>query len=51
MVLRAESSRRVVVSVIIMLVFAAIIGKLFYIQVIDSSYKFSAANNVLRYIT
>lgn len=51
MVLRAESSRRVVVSVIILLVFAAIIGKLFYIQVIDSTYKFSAANNVLRYIT
>jgi len=50
-VLRAESNRKVVVSVIIILVFAVIISKLFYIQVVNSSYKFSAANNVLRYVT
>ncbi|MDI3526932.1 MAG: penicillin-binding protein 2 [Tenuifilum sp.] len=47
----SENRRKTVISIIIALAFFAIIGKLFYIQVIDSSYKFSAANNVLRYVT
>lgn len=34
-----------------MLVLAIIAAKLFFIQVVDSSYKFSANNNVLRYVT
>lgn len=51
MAVRVENNKRLVVAVIIVAVFVIIIAKLFYIQVMDSSYKFSAANNVLRYIT
>ena len=43
--------RSIVISAIIVLVLAIIAAKLFFIQVVDSSYKFSANNNVLRYVT
>lgn len=39
------------ITVGIVVVFLIILGKLFYIQVIDDSYKLSADNNVLRRIT
>ncbi len=45
------TDRRNIISGIIIVVFVAIIFRLFYIQVIDSRYKLSASNNVLRYIT
>ncbi len=45
------TDRRNIISGIIIVVFVAIIVRLFYIQVIDSRYKLSASNNVLRYIT
>lgn len=43
--------RSVVIAAIIVLVLVTIATKLFYIQVVDSSYKFSADNNVLRRVT
>lgn len=48
---QVATDKKYVVSGIIILVFFIIIAKLFYIQVIDSTYRFSAENNVLRYIT
>lgn len=45
------TDRRNIISGIIVVVFVAIIARLFYIQVVDSRYKLSASNNVLRYIT
>ena len=45
------SSRREVIIVIFITVCAIFIGRLFYIQIIDDSYKLSADNNVLRYVT
>ena len=41
-------SRRIIISGIILIIFIIIIIKLFMLQVIDSSYKLSASNNVLR---
>jgi len=49
--LNITTDKKYIVSGIIILVFVVIIIKLFYIQVVDSRYKFSANNNVLRYIT
>lgn len=46
-----NSRRNIVIALIIVAVLMAIVVKLFYIQVIDTSYKFSANNNVLRYVT
>ncbi|KAB2870461.1 MAG: penicillin-binding protein 2 [Bacteroidales bacterium] len=45
------TDKKYIISGIIILVFIVIIVKLFYIQIVDSRYKFSANNNVLRYIT
>ena len=45
------SRRNIIISGIIVLVLSIIAVKLFYIQVVDSSYKLSANNNVLRYVT
>lgn len=45
------SSRRFVVIAIFALVTIILLGKLFYIQVIDQSYKRSFENNTLRYVT
>lgn len=44
-------NRKYVIGLIIASVSLAIILRLFYIQVLDSSYKVTASNNVLRYIT
>ena len=41
--------RRYVISGIIILIFAVIIIRLFFLQIITSSYKLSADNNVIRY--
>ena len=45
------SSRREVIIVIFITVCVIFLGRLFYIQIIDDSYKLSADNNVLRYVT
>ncbi|MBQ9469425.1 MAG: penicillin-binding protein 2 [Bacteroidales bacterium] len=45
------SRRNIIISGIIVLVLSVIAIKLFYIQVVDTSYKHSANNNVLRYVT
>lgn len=50
MQLNITTDKKFVISGIIVLVFVVIVVKLFYIQVVDNSYKFSANNNVLRCI-
>ncbi|HSW68478.1 MAG TPA: penicillin-binding protein 2 [Bacteroidales bacterium] len=44
-------NRRVVVEVIIIVVGAILTVRLFYLQIINQSFKLSASNNVLRYVT
>lgn len=44
-------NRKYIIGMMIIVVSAIIILRLFYIQVLDSSYKVTASNNVLRYIT
>lgn len=44
-----EGNRIRILQVVVVLVALVIIGRLFYIQVIDSRYKAGAENNVLRY--
>lgn len=51
MQLNITTDKKYIISGIIIIVFVVLVIKLFYIQVVDSSYKFSANNNVLRYIT
>lgn len=51
MPVNVTNDKRNIISVIIILVFLIIIVRLFLLQVIDPSYKLSASNNVLRYIT
>lgn len=46
-----NSRRNTVIAAIIVVILVIIASKLFYIQVVDNSYKFSANNNVLRHIT
>lgn len=46
-----STDRRYIITGIIILVFVVISLRLFHIQLIDSSYRMSASNNVLRYIT
>ncbi len=41
--------RIVILQVVVIAVFAVIVGRLFYLQVIDNTYKENADNNVLRY--
>ena len=43
-------SRYRILQLVVIAAFAVIAARLFYIQVIDSSYKMSADNNVLRYM-
>lgn len=43
--------RRYIIGAIIILVFIIYTGRLFYIQIIDNSYKVSAENNSQRYVT
>lgn len=43
--------RKIVVGAIIILIALIYISRLFYLQVIDTKYKYSADNNVLRYET
>ena len=43
--------RKFVVSSIMFAAVAAILLRLFFIQVVDSSYKVTASNNVLHYVT
>ncbi len=44
-------TKRLVISLIFLFTALIFIAKLFYIQVIDTSYKLSAENNTLRYVT
>ena len=44
-----EGSRIKVLQIVVILITLIIIGRLFYIQVIDTRYKAGAENNVLRY--
>ncbi|HLN56067.1 MAG TPA: penicillin-binding protein 2 [Bacteroidales bacterium] len=44
-------SRKYVIITIIVLACAGLLGKLFYLQVGQDSYRLSAENNVLRYVT
>lgn len=46
-----STDRRYVITGIIILTFLVIIIRLFHLQVIERSYRLSASNNVLRYIT
>ena len=46
-----STDRRYIITGIIILVFVVIGLRLFHIQLIDNSYRMSASNNVLRYIT
>jgi penicillin-binding protein 2 len=49
--MNALSGRRYVIAVIFLAVCVIYLMRLFYIQVINDSYKMSANNNVLRYMT
>lgn len=44
-------NRKYIVMSLIILACAGLLGKLFYLQVIEDSYRLSADNNVLRYVT
>lgn len=46
-----STDKRNIIIGIIVLVFAVIVAQLFHLQVVERSYKMSATNNVLRYIT
>lgn len=46
-----QVNRRLLITFIFTLVVVIMVGKLFYIQILDPSYKLSADNNVLRRIT
>lgn len=48
---RSLSNRRFIVSLIFITIGLIFIARLFYIQIIETRYKSSADNNVLRYIT
>jgi penicillin-binding protein 2 len=45
------STRQIIIGGIMVLVFLIYIGRLFYIQIIDPTYKYSAENNSQRYVT
>ena len=44
-------NRKYVISALFVVLFLALIGRLFYIQVIKDTYRLSAENNVFRYVT
>jgi penicillin-binding protein 2 len=46
-----STDKRNIISAIIVLVFLIILTRLFFLQVIDRSYRLSASNNILRYVT
>jgi len=46
-----SNNRRYIISGIIIFIFLTITIRLFFLQVIEHSYRLSASNNVLRYIT
>ena len=46
-----NSYRKVVLIAVILAIFAVIVGKLFYIQIIDRKYSVNAENNALKYET
>jgi penicillin-binding protein 2 len=46
-----STDKRIIFTGIIILIFLVIIIRLFQLQVIEHSYRLSASNNVLRYIT
>lgn len=48
---KTYSGRRYVISIVFLVIGFIFIARLFYIQVIDTSYKYYADNNVLRYNT
>ncbi len=48
---RIQNTRRNVIVIVIIIVGFLYLVRLFYIQVINTTYKLSAENNVLRYIT
>jgi len=50
MQLNITTDKKYIISGIILIVFIIIVIKLFFIQIIEQSYKLSASNNVLRYI-
>lgn len=43
--------RKYIISAIFIIVFLIYIGRLFYLQIVDASYKYSAENNSRRYVT
>ncbi|MDD2277621.1 MAG: penicillin-binding protein 2 [Bacteroidales bacterium] len=45
------NNRKYIISGIILIIFLVITFRLFFLQVVDRSYRLSASNNVLRYIT
>ena len=45
------TSRKEVIIVNFVTICIIFLGRLFYIQIVDDSYKLSADNNVLRYVT
>ncbi len=47
--MRKYKERHKIVAGIILIIAIIFLSKLFYIQVINDNYKFSAKNNVLRY--
>src|SRR6185436_13446890 len=49
--MNASSGRRFTVFLIFVAIGFIFLVRLFYIQVVDNSYKLSANNNVLRYMT
>ena len=51
MPVNVSNDKRNIIAGIIILVFLVVIVRLFLLQVVDTSYKLSASNNVLRYIT
>ena len=44
-----ESNRQKILQILVVVIALVIVGRLFYIQVIDSRYKIGAENNALRY--
>lgn len=45
------SNRKYIVITLIVIIGLVFIARLFYLQIVDQSYKLSASNNVLRYLT
>lgn len=50
MQLNITTDKKYIISGIILIIFIVILVKLFFLQIVEQSYKLSASNNVLRYI-